>query len=110
MYTYQMIGIADENGRTYKSKFGSYNRDNGFQLNEFALNKNITDLLYELFHQDCWVLNKPKKMTKQEIETVLGYEIDIVDNKKNETSNKDITNKVNTIFDDMFSFLKESYR
>ena len=46
MYTYQMIGIADENGRTYKSKFGSYNRDNGFQLNEFALNKNITDLLY----------------------------------------------------------------
>ena len=49
-------------------------------------------------------------MTKQEIETVLGYEIDIVDNKKNETSNKDITNKVNTIFDDMFSFLKESYR
>ena len=32
MHTYEMIGVADENGRTYVSEFGSYNKDKGFDL------------------------------------------------------------------------------
>lgn len=113
MYTYQMIGIADENGRTYKSKYGSYNKDKGFQLNYIALREDISDLLYELFHEDCWKISKPKKMTKEEIETALGYEVDIIDNENADNKSKeynDLSSCINTIFDDAFLFLKDSYR
>lgn len=92
MYTYQMIGLSDQNGKTYISKYGTYNKKDGFiikpQYIKFSYESKPEDILFDyqellnnLFHEDCWSLKveKPKKrMTKEEIEKVLGYEIDIV--------------------------------
>ena len=99
MYTYQMVGLADQNGRTYVSKYGTYNKENGFVIKpqyihfskEAEPNKilfSYQELINGLFHDDCWSLTvekpKPRKMTKEEIEKELGYEIDICMKKENE--------------------------
>ena len=93
MYTYQMVGLADQNGRTYVSKYGTYNKENGFVIKpqyihfskETEPNKilfSYQELINGLFHDNCWSLKiekpKPKKMTKEEIEKELGYEVEIV--------------------------------
>lgn len=81
MYTYQMVGLADQNGRTYISEYGIYNKDSGFVLSEFSKSIDMELLINDLLHKDCWSLKqdkpKPKKMTKDEIEKELGYEIEI---------------------------------
>lgn len=80
MFTYEMIATSDENGKTYISKYGTYNKEEGFRLRSCYNNKlYIEDLLNKLLHEDCWKLEvEKKKMTKEEIEEALGYEIDIV--------------------------------
>lgn len=89
MYTYQMVGLADENGRTYTSKYGTYNKDTGFILKNFNYSS-ISNLVNKLFHEDCWSLDKPVvTMTKEEIEQELGYKIEIKDDKKPETIKND---------------------
>lgn len=107
-----MIGIADENGRTYESKYGTYSKKDGFKLSE--LSKSITKekLLDNLFHEDCWSLKKnPIKMTKKEIEEKLGYEIEINESEEkkledNQSISKNTQNPHKNVFaGDIFDFL-----
>lgn len=93
MYTYQMIGLADENGRTYTSKYGTYSKDTGFILKNFNYSS-TSNLVNKLFHEDCWSLDKPVvTMTKEEIEQELGYKIKIKDNESHNTIENDFLNR-----------------
>lgn len=114
IYSYQMIGIADENGRTYESKYGTYSKKDGFRLSVLSKSMVEEELLDNLFHEDCWALKKEvKKMTKEEIEKALGYEIEIEDSaKKNETHEeskyigKNAQKPYKNVFaDDFFNYL-----
>ena len=82
MYTYQMIGVADENGKTYECKYGTYSKEKGFEFGDEYLNKKCKVLAFInlLFHEDIWKL-KPevKKMSLQDIEKELGYRVQIID-------------------------------
>ena len=84
MYTYQMIGLADENGKTYECKYGTYSKESGFIFNETV--KTVTEksgwrkLVNILFHDDLWKLKQDiKKMTLEDVEKALGYKVQIVD-------------------------------
>ena len=80
IYTYQMIGLADQNERIYVSKYGAYSKNKGFELSELSKSMSKCELIDNLFHEDCWSLKKEtKRMTKEEIEKELGYNIEIVD-------------------------------
>ena len=84
MYTYQMVGLADDNGRTYECKYGTYSKEDGFKFNE-SINPIVKNgwrnLVNVLFHEDLWKLKKEpiKEMTLQEIEKELGYRVAIKD-------------------------------
>lgn len=129
MYTYQMVGLADQNGRTYESKYGTYNKEKKFVINPEYIEFQTTldsrkilmsyqELINGLFHDDCWSLKieepKPKVMTKEEIEKLLGYKIEIQENKDDKIkSNENLCNMhkkcdcfdKNYFCDDLFSFL-----
>ena len=113
MYSYQMIGIADENDRVYESKYGNYSKKYGFELSELSKSMTKEELLDNLFHEDCWSLKKkPKKMTKKEIEDALGYEIEINEpEEKNKPKDNQVIGKNaqksnrNVFADDIFDFL-----
>lgn len=107
MYTYQVIGIAEENERTYESRYGTYSKKDGFNLSELSKSMTKEKLLESLFHEDCWSLKKkPIKMTKEEIEKKLGYEIEIDNdvNKKDKPKSSYVKNHRNLFADDIFSF------
>lgn len=85
MYTYQMVGLADENGREYESKYGTYSKTDGFRFNDDIYNV-VKDLGWRgfiniLFHDDLWKLKKEpaKEMSLQDIERELGYRVIITD-------------------------------
>lgn len=120
MYTYQMVGLADQNGRTYSSKYGIYSKEKGFIIKPqyISFSKDIEpdkilfsyqELINGLFHDDCWKLKvektKPKMMTKEEIEKELGYEIEICDS---EPINEDEVSK--DLYPMNFESLLESYK
>lgn len=87
MMAYEMVGIADQNNRTYVSKYGTYNKETGFLLNPESSHIGKCELLDKMFHENCWSLkNEPKKMTKEEIEKALGYEIEIQESSKQNNS------------------------
>lgn len=113
MFSYEMIGVADQNNRTYISKYGTYSKADGFILNGYAYDYDIEDLLYELFHENCWSLReekpKPKVMTKEEIEAALGYEIEINNDEKKDTV-KVIPNERRKEVNDIFSFFFDSFK
>lgn len=112
MMTYEMVGVADQNNRTYQSQYGTYSKKDGFIINPYCINfsfhsKSIFSfqkLLNKLFHENCWSIKeekqKPKKMTKEEIEKELGYKIDIQDNNVQEKNDKYITTNSDDWFDD----------
>lgn len=80
--TYEMVGVADQNDKTYVSKYGTYNKRIGFNFNnDVDINcANSRVLINKLFHENCWSLKvESKKMTKKQIEEKLGYKIDIID-------------------------------
>lgn len=122
MYTYQMVGLADQNGRTYVSKYGTYNKEDGFVIKpqyihfskEAEPNKilfSYQELINGLFHDNCWSLKVekpiPRKMTKEEIEKELGYEIDICMKKEDEDS---LCDAYKDSMDDVLkSFLSQFY-
>lgn len=103
-----MIAVSDENGRTYESKYGTYNKKDGFDLSILSRLKTREELINDLLHEDCWSLKKePKKMTKEEIEKALGYEIEIDESKEKNKSKDNQINKLhrNVFADDIFDFL-----
>lgn len=120
MYTYQMIGIASDNNKTYESKYGTYSKETGFNINDKwkkLIKENINDLdvlLNLLFNNDCWVLaeeSKVKKMTIEEIENALGYKIDIVNKKEKGKSEKTAVNtKKGKLTDEQFNDLKNDIK
>lgn len=116
MMSYQAIALADQNGKTYESIYGTYNKEEGFKIDyKFNLLK-VEDLLYRLLHEDCWSLKiekekvqevkRPKRMTKEEIENELGYEIEIDDRKSSNDRNARLEailkNSGDRIFEDFF--------
>ena len=103
MHTYQMIAVADENGKTYTSKYGLYNKQNGFVLSNLSSSMTKEDLLNGLFHEDCWSLKvDTKKMTKDQIEKELGYKIEIIDEPKNNAKSEKAENKtIDSLLDDL---------
>lgn len=107
MLTYQMVGLADQNGRMYKSEYGKYSKKDGFIFNDKALDKNVETLTWILFHDDMWKLDEPerKKMSISDIEKELGYRVQIVDPEYNKPAEekKDLTkeqkDEVNALVD-----------
>ena len=88
IYTYEMVGVADENGRTYETIYGTYNREDGFKFNDSIIpiinEGGYEELINTLFHEDLWKLQKDvKNMTLEEIEKELGYPVRIVDPEPN---------------------------
>jgi hypothetical protein len=81
MHTYEMIGVADENGRTYVSDYGSYSKEKGFDLLQSCHFITTESLLNILLHEDCWKLaaEPKKKITVKEIEEKFGCPVEIVD-------------------------------
>lgn len=109
MYTYQMVGLADENGRTYECKYGTYDRENGFKFNE-VLTPLIKDegwrvFINTLFHDDMWKLKQDpiREMSLQDIERELGYRVQIVDPKPD----KKISKKKKKEIDDTVRFFRD---
>lgn len=103
MMTYEMVGVADQNKRTYESIYGSYNKERGFLLNEDSKRLGLCELLDKLFHENCWSLKQEEReMTKEEIEKALGYKIRI---KNNSDCHGGINYKDLFCDDDIFSFL-----
>ena len=85
MLTYEMVGLADENGREYESVYGTYTKEEGFKFND-AINPIIDDegwrgFINLLFHENMWKLKKEdvKEVTLADLERELGYKIRIVD-------------------------------
>lgn len=109
-----MVGLADQNGRTYESKYGTYNKKGCFSLSELSKNLSKEELLERLVHEDCWSLKvEEKEMTKEEIEKALGYKIKIKDavdmkhvNIKDDKPNQNINYR--RIPDDIWSFFCSS--
>ena len=112
MYTYQMIGLADENGKTYECEYGTYSKESRFIFNDRAGEVFERDGYRELFdilvHEDLWKLKQEpiKKMTLAELEKELGYRVQIVDpepEKKevSEDKRKDVDNTID-VFRRMF--------
>ena len=86
-----MIGLADENGKTYECKYGTYNKEDGFRFNDsvspICEEKGWRKIVNILFHEDLWKLKKDpvKEMTLNDIEKELGYRVRIItpdENKK----------------------------
>ena len=70
MYTYQMVGCADDNGKTYISPYGIYSKKQHFSLSKYGKTLDVEELLYRLFQDDCWRLyysyeNKDNKDTSK---------------------------------------------
>ena len=106
MYTYQMVGIADDNGRTYESKYGTYNKEDGFIWSDPPNTKGgWTELIYELLHEDVWKLKQEpvKEMTLQEIVKDLGYRVIIRDP---EPEKKEVSEDKKKEVDDTIDFLR----
>lgn len=109
MYTYQMIGVADGNGRIYESKFGTYSKDTGFVFNKDV---NLTsDFINGLFHDDLWKLKveKAKPMTLQDIERELGYRVRIIAPEEKIGESKEETNKRRKDIDDEIDMFKRIF-
>ena len=82
MVTYRMIGVADDNGKTYECKYGTYNKKDGFVFTNPPTEEcKWTALINALFHEDIWKLKKDsvKRMSLQDIEKELGYRVLIID-------------------------------
>lgn len=85
MYTYQMVGLADENNKTYESKYGTYSKEDGFKFDD-CITEVIDDVGWRgfiniLFHDNLWKLQPEpvKEVTLKDIEREFGCKVRIVD-------------------------------
>ena len=116
MYTYEMVGVADENGKTYECDWGTYSKKDGFKFPnlDFGDKQNFVEsFVNQLMHSNVWKLKKEprKKMTLEDIERELGYKIELCDTPKKEEENTDDDINIEHLFDkydtiaDIFSSL-----
>ena len=108
IYTYEMVGLADQNGRTYECKYGTYSKTDGFKFNEevevIVDDYGWREVVNILLHDNLWKLKTEpvKKMSLQDIEKELGYRVEIVDpNPENK-----LTDKEKKKIDDTIDFLQ----
>jgi hypothetical protein len=106
-----MVGLADENGKTYECNYGTYNKDEGFIFNrnvrEVTENGGWRKFISMLFHDDMWKLQQDiKKMTLEDVEKALGYKVQIVDP---EPKNEPISQKSKDEVDDIVDFWKRLF-
>lgn len=79
MKTFEMMEEAKVTGKTYVAKDMRYSKVKGFHhSNGSKWEANAFTFLNDLFSVDWWEELKPTKMTLKEIETKLGYPIEIV--------------------------------
>lgn len=104
MYTYQMVGLADQNNNKYESGYGTYSKNDGFKFEPWV-EEDLTreQLTYNLTHEDCWRLQpRPvKRMTKEDIEKELGFPIEIVTGDDLKSRQDDFKNMLEEIFGGM---------
>jgi len=112
MMTYQMVGLADENNRTYESIYGTYSKEDGFKFNE-QINPIVEDFGWRevvnmLFHDNLWKLKEEpvKQMSLQDIEKELGYRIRIVDP---EPDKEEVSEEEKKAVDDTIDFLERLF-
>ena len=79
-----MVGLADENGKTYECEYGTYSKEDGFKFNENVrpiIKNGWRNLVNILFHDDLWKLKKEpvKEVTLEDIEKEFGCKVRIVD-------------------------------
>ena len=80
MMTYEMIGVADQNNRTYESKYGTYSKETGFVPSPLSDLLPKVEFFQQIMHENCWSLKEERRrMTKEEIEKALGCKIDIIE-------------------------------
>lgn len=111
MLTYQMVGLADQNGKTYESKYGTYNKDKGFIFDDRVLpairEKGWRGFINLLFHDDLWKLQQDvKKMTMEDLEKELGYKVQIVDP---QPEKKEVDDKHRKEVDKTVQFFKDFF-
>lgn len=112
MYTYEMVGLSDQNNKTYECKYGTYNPTDRFRFNDEA--KKVVDksgyrkLFDILIHDNLWKLQQPpvKKMSLKDIERELGYRVQIIDPQPEE---KEVDEKHRKEVDDSINFFKELF-
>lgn len=112
MLTTQIIDYAKEDGLTYESSFGTYDKENGFKFNDYGKQCFESDpdkFVTMLFGDDTiWCVKAPepkaKDMTLSEIEDALGYKINLVKS-KNEQKTKDYKETTYPSLEDVFNAL-----
>lgn len=126
MYTYEMVGVADQNNRTYCSPYGTYSKADGFKINSDVFSNEdykatevdqrilIEALINDLFHDDLWKIVKepePKKMTLADIEKELGYRVQITDPEYNKPAEekKDLTKEQREEINDLVDLFKRIF-
>jgi len=104
-----MVGVADQNGKTYECLYGTYNKEDGFKFNDSVVpivdEFGWREIVNMLFHENLWKLKKDpvKQMTLEEVEKELGYKVEIVKDKKDEKK-EDESDSLRELFSDLFGF------
>ena len=112
MYTYEMVGLADQNGKEYECEYGTYSLADGFRFNEsvdpIVKDKGWREIVNILFHDNLWKLKKDpvKRMTQDELEEILGYKVQIIDPQPDK---EEIDEKHRKAVDDTVRFLKDFF-
>lgn len=85
MMTYEMVGLADENGREYECIYGTYSKEKGFMFNDsinhIVIEDGWREIINILFHENLWKLKQEpvKEVTLEDIEREFGCKVRIVD-------------------------------
>lgn len=120
MTTMEMVKTAKEDDLIYESNFGSYDADNGFEFSKYGKDCITSDpdkFITMLFSDDSlWTpLPKKKQMTMSEVmrevrknvpveklKELLGYDFDIVTEKKKNPDTKESESSVYDLLDFIF--------